>query len=398
MTGADIAFIKSGDFSQINPRVHALLVREFPELNLHVVDLNDFGSQPPLRLLSLWGSTLAEYGLRAARGKQALHAYAQRTPRHFQGVRALLSKSLSGRRYQFTFQTQSLIDASQPGTPHFVYTDHTHLANLYYPSFDRRNLCSPRWIDLERSIYRNATLNFTMSSHVSRSLIEHYGCEPEKVECVAIGSNVASPNEHELSDARYASRRILFVGIDWERKGGPQLVKAFRKVLRLMPDARLTIVGCSPTIDVPNCEVLGRLPLDEVGAHYHRAAVFCMPTQKEPFGVVFLEAFEYRLPVIATNIGAVPDLVHEGVSGHMVETGDVDTLADRLYRLLSSPDLCKQFGEAGHAHMRARYTWQSTGRRIAAAIRRSLPALEPRVVPQASEDDLSRAIVAAPAR
>ena len=376
MTGcADIAFIKMGTFSQINPRVHALLAREFPELNLHVIDFNDLVRASKTRLVSLWGSALAEYGLRAARGKQALESCAQRTPRYFKVARALLSKSLSRRRYRFTFQTQSLFDASQPGTPHFVYTDHTHLANLYYPSFDKSKLFSERWISLERSIYRNAALNFTMSSHVSRSLVEHYGCESGKIECVSIGSNVASPNEHELSDARYASRRILFVGIDWERKGGPLLVEAFRKVLALLPDARLTIVGCNPTVDAPNCEVLGRLPLDELGAQYRRAAVFCMPTQNEPFGIVFLEAFEHRLPVIATRIGAVPDLVQEGVSGYMVETRDVDALADRLYRLLVSPELCKQFGESGHAHMRARYTWQSTGRRIADAIRRSLPAL-----------------------
>jgi len=100
-----------------------------------------------------------------------------------------------------------------------------------------------------------------------------------------------------------------------------------------------------------------------------------MPTQNEPFGVVFLEALEHRLPVIATNIGAIPEIVQEGVSGYTVDTGDVDALADRLYRLLVSPGLCRQFGEAGHAHIRARYTWQSTGRRIAHAIRRSLPAL-----------------------
>ena len=369
----DIAFIKVGDFSHINARVRALLAREFPELSLDVIDLNDLMLRTPARLLSLWGSALAEYGLPAARGKQTLELFAQRTPRYFEAARALLSEALSRRRYRFTFQTQSLFDASQAGTPHFVYTDHAHLTNLYYPSFDRSELCSPRWIDLERSIYRNAALNFTMSSHVSRSLIEHYGCESGKVECVSLGSNIASPSEHELSDARYASRRILFVGIDWERKGGPLLVKAFRKVLGLMPDAWLTIVGCSPTIDVPNCEVLGRLPLDEMGAHYRRAAVFCMPTQNEPFGIVFLEAFGHRLPVIATNIGAIPDVVQEGVSGYMVETGDVDALADRLCRLLASPGLCKQFGESGHAHMQTRYTWESTGKRIGNAIRRSLP-------------------------
>lgn len=371
---ADIAFIKIGDFSQINAGVCAVLAREFPELTLHVIDVNDLVQSPP-RLLSHWGSALAEYGLRAASSKWALESCAQRTPRYFKAARALLSKALSRRRYQFTFQTQSLFDASQPSTPHFIYTDHTHLTNLYYPSFDRSKLFSPRWIALERTIYHNATLNFTMSSHVTRSLIEQYGCDPSKIECVAIGSNVASPNEHGLSDARYASRRILFVGIDWERKGGPLLVRAFRKVLDLMPDAQLTIVGCSPTIDVPNCEVLGRLPLNELGAHYGRSAVFCMPTQNEPFGVVFLEAFEHRLPVVATNIGALPDVVQEGVSGYLVETEDVDALADRLHRLLRSPELCKRFGKSGYAHVQSRYTWQATGRRIAHAIRRSSSAL-----------------------
>jgi glycosyltransferase involved in cell wall biosynthesis len=371
----EIAFIKMGGFSHINPRVQALLAREFPELSLDVIDLNDLALRAPARLLSLWGSALAEYGLPAARDRQALERFAQRTPRYFAATRALLSESLSRRRYRFTFQTQSLVDASQAGTPHFVYTDHAHLTNLYYPSFDRSQLYSPRWIELEKSIYHNAALNLTMSSHVSRSLIEHYGCEPGKVECVSLGSNITSPSEHELSDARYASRRILFVGIDWERKGGPLLVKAFRQVLGLMPDARLTIVGCNPTIDAPNCEVLGRLPLEEVSAHYRRAAVFCMPTQKEPFGMVFLEAFAHRLPVVATNIGAVPDVVEDGVSGYMVETGNVDALADRLCRLLASPALCKQFGEAGHARMQTRYTWESTGKRIGDAIRRSLPQL-----------------------
>jgi glycosyltransferase involved in cell wall biosynthesis len=374
MTG-DIAFIKIGEFSHINQRVRGLLASEFPELNLHVIDMNDLVRSPKTRVLSLWGSALAEYGLRAARGREALESCAQRTPKYFAEARALVSQLLSGGRYRFTFQTQSLFDASQAGTPHFVYTDHTHMANLYYPSFDRNKLYSPRWIGLERSIYHNATLNFTMSSHVTRSLMEHYGCESRKIECVGIGSNVASSNERELSDARYESRRILFVGVDWERKGGPLLVKAFRKLLERMPDARLTIAGCNPTVDVPNVEVLGRLPLDEVGALYGRAAVFCMPTQNEPFGIVFLEAFEHRLPVIATNIGAIPDVVQEGVSGHMVEPGDADALAERLYRLLASPRLCKQFGESGHAHIRARYTWQATGRKIANAIRRSLPAL-----------------------
>ena len=95
---ADIAFIKIGDFSQINAGVCAMLAREFPELTLHVVDVNDLVQSPP-RLLSHWGSALAEYGLRAASSRWALESCAQRTPRYFKAARALLSKALSRRRW-----------------------------------------------------------------------------------------------------------------------------------------------------------------------------------------------------------------------------------------------------------------------------------------------------------
>ena len=75
MTGcADIAFIKMGSFSQINQQVQALLGREFPDLNLHVIDFNELVRASKPRLVSLWGSALAEYGLRAARDKRALES------------------------------------------------------------------------------------------------------------------------------------------------------------------------------------------------------------------------------------------------------------------------------------------------------------------------------------
>lgn len=368
-----IALVKIGDFSHINPNVQALLEREFPEFELDVIDVAELPLRGPLRVLSQWAAALAEYGPRAARGRSTLERFARRTPRYFRDVGAAVTRALRGRDYRFTLQTQSMFDARQQGTPNFVYTDHSHKTNLYYPAFDASQLYSARWIELEQTIYRNALVNFTMSSHVSRSLIEHYGCDPASVECVYIGSNVSYPSDSELDDARYASKRILFVGIDWERKGGPLLAKAFAKVLTRISDARLTIIGCSPDVKLANCEVLGRLPLQQVATHYRNAAVFCLPTQIEPFGIVFLEAFAHRLPIVSTGIGALPDILQDGVSGFMVGHADVDALADRLCQLLNAPERCKQFGTAGYRHVRHRYTWEATGKAIAASIRKKLP-------------------------
>jgi glycosyltransferase involved in cell wall biosynthesis len=175
-----------------------------------------------------------------------------------------------------------------------------------------------------------------------------------------------------LPDDRYASQEILFVGIEWERKGGPQLVEAFKQVLKDYPNAKLKIIGCSPDINLPNCTILGRLPLEEVAKHFAAAAVFCMPTRNEPFGVVFLEAFAHRLPVVGSPVGALPEFIENGVSGYLVPLSDGAQLAARLKGLIGSPAKCKRFGEAGYMRMRDGYTWQHAGRQIANRIRREL--------------------------
>ena len=195
-----------------------------------------------------------------------------------------------------------------PCIPHFLYTDHTHLANIFYPLFKHENLLSDAWIACEKSIYRNASLNFTMSTNIRQSIIDQYDCSPDKVVNVYCGSNVSIVDK-ELPDSRYSDQNILFVGVDWERKGGPVLAEAFKRVLVQFPNAKLTIVGCNPELDLPNCSVIGRVPLADVGQYFQQASIFCLPTRLEPFGIVFLEAMSYKLPIIATNIGAIPDFV-----------------------------------------------------------------------------------------
>ena len=201
---------------------------------------------------------------------------------------------------------------------------------------------------------------FTRSTNISRSLIDLYDVPSQKVACVYVGINVA-PFSGKLFNNGYRNKNILFVGVDWPRKGGPDLVEAFKIVLRTHSDARLTIVGCSPDIDLPNCDVIGKVPVNEMSNYYERASVFCMPTYLEPFGAVYIEAFSYKLPVVATNIGAIPDFVLDDENGYLVEPGDIAGLAESLNELISSAEKCKLFGERGNALVRERYNWETVG-------------------------------------
>ncbi|MEP7297097.1 MAG: glycosyltransferase family 4 protein [Burkholderiales bacterium] len=367
-----IAFIKTGGFSHINDRVFAMLRTRFPGAEIDVVDTNELPVWGRFGLPAMAINVLLQYGIKRCRNTSSIKRYGQRTTGFFDTVRSQLRARLGRGNYLFTIQTQSMIDASQPGTPHFIYTDHTHLTNLYYVGFDRTDLYATEWLAKEREIYENASTVFTMSSHVSRSLCEQYGIDESRIERIRVGSNIDIPPAETLPPERYAGKRILFVGIDWERKGGPQLIEAFKQVLQRHPDALLTIIGCSPVVDVANCKVLGRLPLKEVSQHYLDSAVFCLPTRNEPFGIVFLEAFAHRMPIVSSDIGALPDIVQNGVSGYMVPPDDIDALAEKLIELIASPDKCKEFGQAGFDHFRTNFTWENTGRLLEDRIRQEI--------------------------
>jgi glycosyltransferase involved in cell wall biosynthesis len=356
-----VAFIKIGSFSHINDSVLQLLTTNFPNFNIEVIDISDLISKKDVLTLIF---CIKEYGSEILLGKKTISGTFLRTPYIFHKIKLAIQNRLANHKYAFTFQTQSIFDSSVLGTPHFVYTDHTHLANLHYPGFNRKNLFTKSWIECEHKIYQNATLNFTMSSNISKSIIEDYSCSPDKVSCVYCGANVQVTQDEILDENRFSCKNILFVGTDWQRKGGPVLVEAFRTVLDTYPDATLTIVGCTPKLDLPNCNVVGRLPLSEVKKYFKQASVFCFPTTLEPFGIVFLEAMAHKLPIIASNIGAIPDFILEGKNGYLVEPNNSRQLSQQIIKLISSQEKSKIFGEYGHQLFWDRYTWEKTGVRI----------------------------------
>ncbi len=359
-----IAFIKKGIFSHTNTSVGHLLVKVFPEYEVETIDIGEIIESQRDLVWKNRASVIRHYGLDILTRKRRTWECFYHTPYIFEKVKEL-TQNLVGKRkeeFAFTFQTQSLYDASVPGLPHFVYTDHTNLANLHYGGFGD-NKVFPRWNGLEKTIYENATQVLTMSQHVRQSVINQYQIAPAKVVSVGAGCNI-NFKPVPLQNDHYRNKNILFVGVEWERKGGPLLVEAFKLVLKKHPTARLTIVGCSPQIDQPNCEVVGRVSLEQVREFYSRASVFSLPTRIEPFGIVFIESMLYRIPVVAPRMGALPDFVEDEKSGRLVAPNDVNALAAALIDLLDHPEKCEKIGNAGYEAVKDRYTWEAVGAKI----------------------------------
>jgi glycosyltransferase involved in cell wall biosynthesis len=153
------------------------------------------------------------------------------------------------------------------------------------------------------------------------------------------------------------------------------LIKAFRRVRERHPDARLTLLGRVPDLgDIPGVTVVGRVPLDQLPSYYADASVFCMPTRLEPFGNVFVEAMWQQLPIVATRVGALPDIVKDGVNGFLVAPDDDGALAERLCTLLDDPALCATFGTAARSRAEERYDWPLVAGRIRDRIEKEIAA------------------------
>jgi len=98
----------------------------------------------------------------------------------------------------------------------------------------------------------------------------------------------------------------------------------------------------------------------ELVSHYQRSTVFVMPSHFESFCIGAVEAMAFRLPVIATRAGALPELVEDGVTGEIVAPGDATAMADAIVRLLDEPQRREALGDAGRNRAVANFTPEKT--------------------------------------
>lgn len=370
-----ILLIRHKDFSYIQISVYKILVKYFPEYEVDIFEVNDIHKKISkwLFVLNLF-YLLKEYGIDFLLGHKKLKSaliYYKNTQLYTRLYRKYLNEHVLAHNYTFTFQLQTMFDGSTPGVPHFIYTDHITIANYTYPNVNPRQFVrSKAFIEMEKELCWNSMRCFTMSSNISRLMVEKYQVDEEKVKCVFAGNNVNLL--YQENKAKYASKNILFVGVNWQRKGGPILLAAFKKVLERVPDAQLTIVGCSPKIKSKNVNVIGRIPPAQLPEFYNNAAVFCLPTLVEPFGIVFIEAMLYRLPVIANKIGALPDFVKDNYNGFLVES-NIDLYAEYLIKVIENPELCRNMGENAYEYVKDRYTWDQVGLLIRQNIESVIP-------------------------
>lgn len=360
-------FVTLSGFSNINAQIRSALSTEMPNVDFEEFSVSEAMRSDYSALFYCVAGALREYGFSTLRSKALLRYRLFRCRAYYETVKKLLDRRFGDQHFDFTLQTQSLFSAARPNCPSFVYTDHVARARLVEEGEPELGHPSNQWLDSEREIYATAAHVFTFGPKIRDLLVDTYDIGPSKVSAIGAGASVKPDLPLNTSRHRYARRNILFVGVDWERKGGPELVEAFRQLRKSLPDATMTIVGCSPEVDVEGCQVVGRLPMSQVKAYYHKASCFCMPSRVEPFGIVFLEAMQFGLPVVSTTVGDVGAIVQDGSTGRLASPRNPAELADALRFVLEDPERCRRIGLAGLERSK-QFTWEAVIRRIAARV------------------------------
>jgi starch synthase len=227
----------------------------------------------------------------------------------------------------------------------------------------------------ETAVYDGAERIFTVSERLRRSFIDRFGVQSGRVETVFAGPNFThgrAPTVPHRSAG--APPVILFVGRAFHRKGGDLLVRAFSQVQAAVPGSRLIIIG--PDMPPPEVQQVAGIDfqgfIDKDSAEgrqrlleaFAQATVFCLPTRFEPFGVVFLEAMHYELPVVAPAAWALPEIVEDGVTGSLVPPENVEALSAALIELLTDPERARRMGMAGKQRLEKQFTWAHVARRV----------------------------------
>lgn len=240
-----------------------------------------------------------------------------------------------------------------------------HLGSPYTPrTLSRRRL--EAGLAYEREVYAKLDRIFAMSDYLRRSFIHDFGVPPERVSNVRAGINLdVIPAERPAK--RYDTQAILFIGADFPRKGGRELLEAFRRVRETHPRATLHIAG-PRELSIP--------PGQEGGVHHHgflrksdpaqmarlndlfdQCCLFVLPSLYEPFGIAPLEAMVHQIPAVVSGDWALQETVTPGVTGEHVRPGSVDDLVDRLRTLLADPAALQRMGNSGREYVLAHHTW-----------------------------------------
>lgn len=213
----------------------------------------------------------------------------------------------------------------------------------------------------------------TVSDALAKDAVRFLHLSHERIVSIHNGIDLQSLNDFLVPNAR-SNHTILSTGRLVWRKGYKYLLDAMRKVLLEYPDSKLLIVGqgeqkkllqlYAKKLQIDKSVVfMGGITRKNLFSLYSTAHVYVQPSIYEPFGITLLEAMSMKTPVVATNVGGIPEIITNGIDGLLVEPRNSLQLANAIIRIFSDSSLSKTLGNNARMKVEKKFTWTAIAKK-----------------------------------
>jgi glycosyltransferase involved in cell wall biosynthesis len=223
-------------------------------------------------------------------------------------------------------------------------------------------------IYLSRKSLQDADKIHCLSEYQKAQTVEKLHISEKKIEVVYLG--VDTQKFYAKTDYSKKVGKIIYCGGFVESKGIVTLLKAFSLVVKNNPTIVLNILGdgdphhykkvISDLRIQDQVVYRGYIPYKDIDGYYRDADIFVAPTKHESFGLGIVEAMASSLPVVASNVTAIPEIIQNSVSGLLFSVGDEYELAKELEVLIGNSQKVREIGLAARERTENRFTWNAT--------------------------------------
>ncbi|MBE9059391.1 glycosyltransferase family 4 protein [cf. Phormidesmis sp. LEGE 11477] len=266
--------------------------------------------------------------------------------------------------------------------PLVLWTD-TTLGSLidFYPYLS--NLCKEtrdNLLAMERQVLENCSLVVLTSQWAAQKAHELYDISPSKIKIIPRGSN----HTHSFTDIDIKTAiqerpirpcKLLFVGVDWKRKGGSKAVDIAQELNRKGIATELHIVGCNPPTSVPDfVKTYGFInrATDEgkakISALFKSSHFLIFPTKADTFGIVLSEAASYGVPALASEVGGISSVVKADITG---KTFPIDSspaaYCEFIQKYMMDSGRYQALAHSTFAYYKQHISWAAVGKEARAA-------------------------------
>ena len=250
----------------------------------------------------------------------------------------------------------------------------------FYPQYT--NLCKESiesWHTMEKLALERCRLAIYASDWAAQTAITYYGADPAKVKVVPFGANVDSSRTlseiKDLIEARASNRcKLLFLGVDWYRKGGDVALKVAEELNNSGLNTELTVVGCHPVVEgvlpsfvkplgfIDKSTTAGKSRINQLISESH---FLILPSRAECYGVVFCEANSFGVPCVSSNVGGISTIIKPNVNGNLFDlNASTSEYCEYICNLFTNYANYKSLALSAFNEYQSRLNWDVAGQTV----------------------------------